>query len=81
MLREPHSGQKLNLLSFIEENISLCGGKVKGGGVVMAVVREVWWKSPYIMKKNVFFVVIVAAIVIRHLIVEFFMNGCSDSGN
>jgi hypothetical protein len=30
MLREPHSGQKLNLLSFIEENISLCGGKVKG---------------------------------------------------
>lgn len=54
MLREPHSGQKLNLLSFIEENISLCGGKVKGGGVVMAVVREVWWKSPYIMKKNVF---------------------------
>ena len=41
MLREPHSGQKLNLLSFIEENIPLCGEKVKGGGVVMAVVRVV----------------------------------------
>lgn len=30
MFCEPHSGQKLNLLSFIGENISLCGGKVKG---------------------------------------------------